>query len=154
MFTSSSLSGIVVHRSPLDLGCGLRFSAATDPVPHPHPHPHSAGGADIGMVVFLTHKKEQAEAILDREGTWRCPRLPVLDRVLNALHEPRRDRGGDLPFGHAELIRVAAWFKGVAWFHCSWPDDRGGLMGEVAGSDRMNSEANGAGEAGQWSSRS
>jgi hypothetical protein len=69
---------------------------------------------DIGVVVFLTHKMEQAEAILDMEGVWRCPELPVLDRVLNALHAPRRDAGDNVPFGIAELLRVASWLKGVA----------------------------------------
>ncbi len=68
----------------------------------------------IGVVVFLTHKGEQAEAILDLEGVWRCPKLPVLDRVLNALHAPREVSGSDVPFGLAELLRVAAWLKGVA----------------------------------------
>jgi hypothetical protein len=71
----------------------------------------------IGVVVFLTHKGEQAEAILDIEGVWRCPKLPVLDRVLNALHAPKQDSGDDVPFGLAELMRVAAWLKGVARVH-------------------------------------
>lgn len=73
--------------------------------------------AGIGEVVFLTHKGEQAEAILDLEGVWRCPKLPVLDRVLNALHSPRQDSRDDVPFGLAELLRVAAWLKGVAKVH-------------------------------------
>ncbi len=114
MIPTMCRSGFLIHRSPLDLGGGLRYPAATDPTPHPH------DVADIGMVVFLTHKKEQAEAILDVEGKWRCPKLPVMDRVLNALHEPRRGAGGDMPFGYAELIRVAAWFKGEARFHRPW----------------------------------
>jgi hypothetical protein len=116
-------SGILIHRSPLDACGGLRLPAATDPLPH------FDGETDIGMVVFLTHKKEQAEAILDVRGNWRCPKLPVMDRVLNALHEPKRDAGGDMPFGYAELIRVAAWFKGEARFHRSWRDDHGRLDG-------------------------
>jgi hypothetical protein len=119
MVPSSCRSGILIHRAPLDSGCGFRHAAATDPVQHP------ARETTIGMVVFLTHKKEQAEAILDVEGRWRCPKLPVLDRVLNVLYEPKRVAGGALPFGHAELIRVAAWFKGVVRFHHSRPDDRG-----------------------------
>ena len=73
---------------------------------------------DIGVVVFLTHKKEQAEAVVDMEGVWRCPELPVLDRVLNALHRPKPDSGDDVPFGLAELLRVACWLKGVAKVHC------------------------------------
>ncbi|WP_145275026.1 hypothetical protein [Tautonia plasticadhaerens] len=64
------------------------------------------------MVVFRTHRGERAEAILAGEGRWCCPGLPVLDRVLNALHGPSHDRGGVEPFGHAELARVAAWLKG------------------------------------------
>lgn len=67
---------------------------------------------DIGKVVFLTHKKEEAEAILDGEGRWRCPKLPVLDRPLNALYEPGRFPRGDMPYGYAAMIQVAAWLKG------------------------------------------
>jgi hypothetical protein len=73
--------------------------------------------ANVGVVVFLTHKGEQAQAILDIEGVWHCPKLPVLDRVLNALHAPRRESGEDVPFGLAELLRVASWLKGVAKVH-------------------------------------
>ena len=75
---------------------------------------HSVREPYIGVVVFLTHKGEQAVAILDIEGVWRCPELPVLDRVLNALHAARQDSGDDVPFGLAELLRVASWLKGVA----------------------------------------
>ncbi len=77
--------------------------------------------ASIGVVAFRTHRGEPAEAILDARGVWRCPQLPVLDRVLNLLHPPRRDARNGLPFGQAELIRVAAWFKGVARIHRSSP---------------------------------
>ena len=42
----------------------------------------------LGRVRFRTHRGEPAEAILDAQGTWSCPRLPVLDRVLNALFAP------------------------------------------------------------------
>jgi hypothetical protein len=101
-------SGLFFPGSSFDPGCGLQLPAATDAVPSP------AREATIGVVVFLTHKKEPAEAILDVAGTWHCPKLPVLDRVLNALYGPRRGAGGALPFGHAELIRVAAWLKGEA----------------------------------------
>jgi hypothetical protein len=66
----------------------------------------------IGVVIFTTHRGERAEAILDSEGRWRCPRLPVLDRVLNILFEPARQARGSAEFGHAELDRVAAWIKG------------------------------------------
>lgn len=68
----------------------------------------------IGVVVFRTHKNERAEAVLDIEGVWRCRKLPVLDRVLNALYEPRRNVEDDSPFGHPELFRVASWLKGEA----------------------------------------
>ncbi|WP_169977785.1 hypothetical protein [Tautonia rosea] len=71
----------------------------------------------LGKVVFQTHRGEPAEAILDHQGRWCCPQLPVLDRVLNILYEPGRVPGGNLPFGYAELIRVAAWLKG----HVSLP---------------------------------
>jgi hypothetical protein len=74
--------------------------------------PQAAAEANLGVVVFLTHKRERAEAILDREGTWRCPKLPVLDRVLNALYAPSKGVATDPSFGEAELIRVAAWLKG------------------------------------------
>lgn len=66
----------------------------------------------LGVVIFTTHRGELAEAILDGEGRWSCPRLPVLDRVLNILFEPGKEAGGGIPFGHAELDRVAAWIKG------------------------------------------
>jgi hypothetical protein len=69
----------------------------------------------IGVVVFRTHKNERAEAVLDTEGIWRCRKLPVLDRVLNTLHEPSRN-SENLPFGHPELVRVAAWLKGEVRF--------------------------------------
>ena len=108
MVPISCRSGLFFPGSSLDPGCGLQAPVAADEIPPP------AREANIGVVVFLTHKKEPAEAILDVEGTWRCPRLPVLDRVLNALYGPRWDAGGALPFGHAELIRVAAWLRGDA----------------------------------------
>jgi hypothetical protein len=66
----------------------------------------------VGEVVFLTHRKEQAEAILDGDGRWRCPKMPVLDRVLNALYEPRRFANSDMPFGYGALIAAATWLKG------------------------------------------
>ncbi len=108
MVPISCRSGLFSPGSSLGPGCGHQAPVATDELPSP------AREASIGVVVFLTHKKEPAEAILDVEGKWRCPKLPVLDRVLNALYAPRRDVGGALPFGHAELIRVAAWLKGDA----------------------------------------
>ena len=70
-------------------------------------------GPIIGMVIFTTHRGERAEAILDVEGRWRCPRLPVLDRVLNILFDPTREGMGVAPFGHDALRRVADWLKGV-----------------------------------------
>ena len=102
-------SGLPSPGSDFDSGCGLRVSATTDPIPL---QPDDARKPNLGVVVFLTHKKEPAEAILDGEGKWHCPKLPVLDRVLNILYEPREDAAGEMPFGHAELIRVAAWLKG------------------------------------------
>src|SRR5579875_1474756 len=101
-------SGVLIPGSSFDPGCGHRKSGPDADIRRPVREPN------IGVVVFLTRKKEQAEAILDVEGVWRCPKLPVLDRVLNALHAPRQDSGDDVPFGLAELMRVAAWLKGVA----------------------------------------
>ncbi len=75
------------------------------------PSDSSVREAHIGVVVFRTHRNEWAEAILDVEGVWRCPELPVLNRVLNILHEPKH-KTDKTPFGHAELKRVAAWLKG------------------------------------------
>ena len=92
--------------------CPSAFAPDENPVQDeasPVPHAH---GSIISLVVFPAPRGEQAEAILDGEGTWRCPKRPVLDRVLNALYEPGRDATGDLPFGHAELVRVAAWLRG------------------------------------------
>ncbi len=70
-------------------------------------------GGIIGKVIFATHRGERAEAILDVEGHWRCPRLPVLDRVLNILFDPTRETMVVAPFGHDALRRVADWLKGV-----------------------------------------
>lgn len=78
----------------------------------------------IGTVIFPVPGNRRAEAILDGQGRWHCPRLPSFARVLNALHEPKR--GGDLPFGHAELIRVAAWVKGEARLSHPWTGQRSG----------------------------
>ncbi len=77
-------------------------------------HPVSKVSAELplGLVVFKTPRGEPAAAILDATGTWHCPKLPVLNRVLNILFNPARGVGGDEPFGHAELRRVAAWIKG------------------------------------------
>jgi len=70
-------------------------------------------GPIIGMVIFTNHRGERVEAILDVEGRWRCPRLPVLNRVLNILFDPTREGMGGAPFGQEALRRVAAWLKGV-----------------------------------------
>jgi hypothetical protein len=82
------------------------------------PVPASASSDDaakiVGRVLFRTHRDEPAEAILDEDGLWCCPQLPVLDRVLNILHSPKRTEGQAGAFGHAELERVAAWFQGTA----------------------------------------
>jgi hypothetical protein len=66
----------------------------------------------IGKVLFTTHRGEPAEAILSLDGTWHCPQLPILDRVLNILHAPKRTDGQPGAFGQAELEKVAAWFQG------------------------------------------
>lgn len=105
-------SGLLILGSPFDAAGGHPEPAGTVRVRLPAREPK------IGVVVFETHKGEQAEAILDIEGVWRCPKLPVLDRVLNALHGPKRPARADIPFGQAELIRVAAWLKGVAKVRC------------------------------------
>ena len=64
----------------------------------------------IGRVAFLTNRGEPAEAILGRDGLWRCPAMPVLDRVLNALYAPDRSvRPED--YGREEIRRVADWFR-------------------------------------------
>lgn len=70
----------------------------------------------LGVVVFPNPRGEQLEAILDDQGRWSCPGLPVLNRVLNILYEPGRLDGGNLPFGHAELFRAADWLKGEVRF--------------------------------------
>ena len=79
----------------------------------------------IGTVIFTTHRGERAEAILDVEGHWRCPRLPVLDRVLNILFDPRREGMEVAPFGHDALRRVADWLKGVVRVEPIGTDPRG-----------------------------
>jgi hypothetical protein len=104
-------SGLLMPGSSFSPDCGHHDFGPTAEIRHPVHEP------SIGVVVFVTHKGEHAEALLDIEGMWRCPKLPVLDRVLNALHAPRRDSEDDVPFGLAELMRVAAWLKGVARVH-------------------------------------
>jgi hypothetical protein len=99
------LSALLIPGPPPDPGCRPQVRAAIEPPPRPD-RDREAG---LGVVDFLTHKRERAEAILDSEGRWQCPRLPVLDRVLNTLHAPRRGEG---PFGQAELARVAAGLRG------------------------------------------
>ena len=83
-------------------------------------------GSIIGMVIFTTHRGERAEAILDREGHWRCPRLPVVDRVLNFLFDPTRDEMRVGPFGHEALRRVADWLKGVVRIEPTGTEDAPG----------------------------
>ena len=85
---------------------GARDRPPGRPAPRPLPLP------PIGLVAFRTHRGEPAEAILDATGVWRCPVLPVLDRVLNALFRPDETVEPATSFGHAELGRVAAWIKG------------------------------------------
>ena len=70
----------------------------------------SAGRPAVrGRVVFPGRRGERAEAILDADGVWSCPDLPILDRVLNALYANR----GESDWGRAELARAAAWLKGA-----------------------------------------
>lgn len=66
----------------------------------------------VGVVAFRTHKQEEAEATLTRDGRWRCPALPVLERPLNTLYEPGRFASPGRPYGHEALDQVAAWLKG------------------------------------------
>lgn len=89
----------------------LETSRVVDAVEQPRPRPLAE--AVIGLVVFKTHRGEWAEAILDGQGCWRCPKLPVLDRVLNILYEPKRVGPTGAPFGQEALVRVAAWLKGA-----------------------------------------
>ncbi len=84
----------------------------TSLTPASGPGARTRPGSIIGMVIFTTHRGERAEAILDGEGHWRCPRLPVLDRVLNILFDPTREETRVAPFGHDALRRVAGWLKG------------------------------------------
>ena len=70
----------------------------------------------IGVVEFRDHHKRLAEAVLAGDGTWNCPKLPVLNRVLNSLYDPRRSTLASVPFGHEAVRRTAAWLKGTAWF--------------------------------------
>lgn len=68
------------------------------------------GDEAIGRVAFVTHRGEDAEAILGKDGTWRCPKLPVLERPLNLLYAPKPvERAED--FGRDEVRRVAHWFR-------------------------------------------
>ena len=102
---------MVASPSQPDLTAQTRFWSAQD-----QPPDESVGrlraAVPVGMVVFRTHRGGLAEALLDDSGVWSCPRLPVLDRVLNALFAPSPTDAGSPHFGRAELARVAAWIKG------------------------------------------
>ena len=68
---------------------------------------------DLGRVVFRTHRGQPAAAILDARGVWRCPELPVLDRVLNTLFRPGETvSAADHGFGKFQLEQVAGWIQG------------------------------------------
>ncbi len=111
--------GTHVCNEPEDV---TRFMPANEPRARARP------GTIIGMVIFTTHRGERAEAILDGEGRWRCPRLPVLDRVLNILFDPTREAMDVAPFGHEALRRVADWLKGDARAESIWTDTPPGRM--------------------------
>ncbi len=81
--------------------------------PSSEPLPPRQSEPIIGLVIFRTHRGERAEAILDHQGRWCCPKLPVLDRVLNILYEPRRVGQESAAFGHEALGRVVEWLKGT-----------------------------------------
>lgn len=105
---SSCRGSVLMRIHPAhDLGEGIRNATVAEAVPQ------SDRAAIVGMVIFTTHRGERAEAILDDQGRWRCPELPVLDRVLNILFEPREGATADVSAGHDALHRVAAWLKGV-----------------------------------------
>jgi len=91
------------------LGSGYVSGLGDSARPHRPARPVTA--PPLGRVRFTTHRGEPAEAILDVGGIWRCPQLPVLDRVLNALFAPVGD-DADVAFGQPELIGVATWIKG------------------------------------------
>lgn len=80
-------------------------------MPSPEPGAPKRPGAMLGLVLFTTHRGELVEAILDPEGRWHCPRLPVLERPLNALYDPRRFEPASP--GTEALERAAAWLKGT-----------------------------------------
>ena len=106
MHSSSRPPATLGTRQVLDPGDRFR-SAATEPIPP------SLGRPILGLVTFPGRRGERAEAILDVEGRWRCPKLPVLDRVLNILFAPGSEAIRVSPFGHDELERVAAWLNGT-----------------------------------------
>ena len=104
MAATSSRPDLLTSHRPRGLGVGP-IAAASGRPDRPTP---------IGLVAFRTHRGEPAEAVLGAAGAWDCPRLPVLNRVLNALFAPDRADAGRASFGHGELARVAAWIKGEA----------------------------------------
>jgi hypothetical protein len=95
---------MVLMSRPLDF-LDPRALPATEPTAPAKP------GEMLGLVLFTTHRGELVEAILDLQGRWHCPRLPVLERPLNTLYDPRRV--GPAPFGVETLERAATWLKGT-----------------------------------------
>ena len=73
----------------------------------------SEGAGLVGVVRFPTHRGAPAAAVLGRDGHWRCAELPVLDRVLNTLFEPRRWGSAGGPFGVEAVRAVAGWLRGA-----------------------------------------
>ncbi len=87
-------------RCPDSLGGSSEFLVVPAKEPDEDPGPR--------CVAFPNHRGEQVEAFLDDAGRWDCPKLPVLNRVLNALYPPKAGSEGR----QAALRAVAAWLKG------------------------------------------
>ena len=110
---------VISYPQPTVLRSSAPRSLSSEPVVMDEPKP--APVQILGRVAFWTHRGEPALAILDTYGVWRCPHLPVLDRVLNTLFRPDEAISlNDPAFGRAELERAASWIKGEVQELGSW----------------------------------
>jgi hypothetical protein len=67
----------------------------------------------IGRLRF-PYQHRTAEAVLQEDGSWECPEVPVLVRVLDTLYSPSRDgMTAENPRGRRHLHDAARWLKGT-----------------------------------------
>ncbi len=76
----------------------------------------------IGRLHF-PYRQRLAEAVLQEDGRWRCPEVPALVRVLDALYSPGREGlAADHPRAVGHLHAAARWLKGTVETQPGAPD--------------------------------